>query len=245
MVIRVAPPNHKVYFWQTEHGLDLIRGLATFAAAAAGAIKGYVSSPDERNIWVSIAIAVSIVGAIDVWKYLRRRSHAISQRNFDSLDAAVEAIRACLLSLRTSSIIGCDLRMCIFVPDPADSETVHQLTDYIGDTKRHGRNRTLPARAGVVGLALRDGVPKFAGLPNGTQPIDFLVAMGFHRSEAANMTLSRKSWAAVPIGDGPGRTVAILYADSPCPKFWGNSDDKKRAVVVSAASAVAKHLTPV
>ncbi|HUQ70057.1 MAG TPA: hypothetical protein VM165_11065, partial [Planctomycetaceae bacterium] len=116
--------------------------------------------------------------------------------------------------------------------------------DYIGPAVRHGRNRVLSRRSGLVGLAMRTGDAQFATPPKNISTQDYLMRLGFSREESATMSLDRRSWAAIPIGIGPGQVAAILYADAKSDDFFGRNSDNKRKIIQAAASAVAKHLAP-
>lgn len=244
-MVSLLRPKHWVDIWfGVDFLLELGIALVAFGTGAMASYRLFTSeSPEFVAAWVYAALAIISLALVVIRAILRQQRQS-GKQELHALDGALHMLYATLL--RTgSSPDGHNLRICVFVPHDKKPDTVHQLTDYVdGNNAPHGRGRDLKSSCGVVGLAFRSCEQKFDKLPPNTHVTDYLVATyGFDRKEAAVMNQNAKAWAAVPVGTGVNRVVAVLFLDCSVRDFFGKVGSQRRKLLEAATIGIAGFVT--
>ena len=185
------------------------------------------------------AVGIALFVA-SITRAFSRNAKAQSDDTPHALDAALQVLHS-LLAAETQLNDG-ELRICVFVPQRNQANTVHQLTDYVGCTMPYGKDRDLSSRCGVVGRAFRKGEAEYDKLPKNTSLVDYLVNQnGFDRVEAVNMRQDRRAWAAIPVGE-PGAVVAVIYLDTTRVDFFGKAGSQRRRILENALPGIARFI---
>ena len=232
-------PNSK---WKAllagEFAFEIFFAFTTISYGFVSARKFWKKAPPDYELAIaSLVIALLVTAALTVRAFSRKK-RALREDNAHALDGVLHTLHA-ILHERSQNPELISLRVCIFVIGK-QSDTVFQLTNYVGDGPAHGAGRIMPIRAGVVGKAFRTGESHYDKLPKDTSVVDYLVDQyGFEKSEAIELRQDRKSWAAVPVGTA-GRVVAVIFLDSDSRDFFGNRASPQRQILELATIGVAR-----
>lgn len=213
----------------------LLAWVAVFGTTAS-AIRAFAA----RTCWDHVAGWLYIVGGTFVLVFAVVKF--LVQWFKHEEDESVHELEGCLVVLHTelSEAMPDNLprpariRVTIHVPD--GDNTLVQATNYIGGDGG-GIGRTLPKKAGIIGLALKEGRCIAASRQNENY-LDYVEDLQknweFTKAEAVKRDPAAMSWVAVTIGNP---VDGILYADSTIQGFFDDPAVLQSFSVVAVAIA--------
>ncbi|MEQ8847417.1 GAF domain-containing protein [Botrimarina sp.] len=213
--------------------------VAVVVQGAIASINYCRKSPPELDLAIGSGLGALLAGVVLLWRaFVRHKKASKAESHSHELDAVLHTLHAVLIE-RTDKTREASLRICVFVPGRV-ADTIHQITNYVGDGPPHGAGRDLPCSKGVVGLAFRTGEAKYDKAPGSGSLADYYVkTYGYAREEAAGMRQDRSAWAAIPLVGG-GRVLAVVFLDSDRRDFFGKANSPQRKTIESATLGVAR-----
>lgn len=218
--------------------------LAWFAlfGSFAAAIRAFVG----LTWWDKLAGVLYLLGVLGVIVFAGRKFYL--QWGKQEKEDSTHDLEGCLVVLQTQltqaiaegQSENVRIRVAIHVPDPNDSNTLVQATNYIGGDDEQTVGRKFDKKSGIIGVALARKRPIAASRKTDNLQEylkDLEQNWGYPKADARKRDALSMSWVAVPIGDP---VDGILYADSTLRDFF---DDPRVLLLVSGtAIAIAKYL---
>jgi hypothetical protein len=228
-------PDRKGDRWYEKKAV--IETLATVPPILAAAIGALVSLSDRHKRafgWWLAAGALWLVVA-SIAKVLHARAEDRQRKRTDEHDGLRAALHVLFATVcRTAGIseeerTGGRLRLTVHrVVTKGKSEPVEeleQLLPYMGGTG-NPPGRRFSIRSGIIGAAARRkaAIVAVRGCAEHEGFVQELMRdWAYTETDARRLTPDRHTWMAVPLMNGGGATVAVVYLDSRDPWFFTES----------------------
>lgn len=229
-------------FQRSKHPWSIVCSWVTSGIAILSCIRWCINDPAQQDMAVgaiSLIAVLALINTIIQLKEFRQDRGSQGAREY-VLQGILNALHSTIQYGGGKQFESPGLRICLHVPK--EDGNWYQLTDYAGPNQKRGRGKLADMSKGVVGEAFRTGRLVVAKLPGNSNLIDFSLAYGYDRSEAAELKPDRQSWLAIPIGE-PDAPIAVLYCDSSESEFFGAANQFRQKVLKAAVLGIAEFVT--